>query len=211
MGWGEPAAFNHVVHYVYAQHGAGADPGDVYYIRSTDSGVTFSAPLKLNTDATTRPQWQPNLSVSPAGTLFAVWYDARESASCHKGNPGVPCYRMWARKSTDNGVTWLTDMTFSDVVSPLPAQPDPGIVAELCGRLRLRLRDTTKHVTSWVDGRVAINGASQQDAFTDNEPAAGGTPTPTPTASPTATPRQLQRQLQRRRLDRSSSGARRKR
>src|SRR5213076_256806 len=48
MGWGEPAAYNHVVSYVYAQHGTGADPGDVYYIRSTDSGVTFSAPLKLN-------------------------------------------------------------------------------------------------------------------------------------------------------------------
>src|SRR6266699_6500239 len=72
MGWGEPAAFNHVVSYVYAQHGAGADAGDVFYIRSTDSGQTFSTPLKLNTDTTTRPQWQPNLSVSPAGTLFAM-------------------------------------------------------------------------------------------------------------------------------------------
>src|SRR6059036_2953183 len=33
-GWGEPGAYNGVVHYVYAQHGAGSDPGDVYYIRS---------------------------------------------------------------------------------------------------------------------------------------------------------------------------------
>ena len=79
-GWGEPAAFNNVVHLVYAQHGAGSDPGDVYYIRSTDGGVTFAAPFKLNTDATTRPQWQPNLSVSPTGTLLATWYDARDSA-----------------------------------------------------------------------------------------------------------------------------------
>src|SRR6266481_4028816 len=78
MGWGEPAALNGNVHYVYAQHGAGADAGDVMYIRSTDSGVIFSAPLKLNTDATTTAQWQPNLSVSPAGTLFATWYDGRE-------------------------------------------------------------------------------------------------------------------------------------
>ena len=81
-GWGEPAAFNNVVHLVYAQHGAGADAGDVYYIRSTDSGVTFSAPFKLNSDATTRPQWQPNISVSPSGTLLATWYDGREFASC---------------------------------------------------------------------------------------------------------------------------------
>ena len=152
-GWGEPAAFNNVVHLVYAQHGTGADPGDVYYIRSTDSGVTFSAPLKLNTDSTTRPQWQPNLSVSPTGTLFATWYDARESTSCSYGNPAVPCYRMWSRKSNDNGVSWLPDDMFSDVVSPLPAQPDPDIQADLCGRLRLRHRDTHQ-ASHFVDGRA---------------------------------------------------------
>src|SRR6266581_2962788 len=81
-GWGQVAALNDVVHLDYAQDGAGADPGDVFYIRSTNGGVTFGSPVKLNTDTTTRPQWQPNLSVSPAGTLFATWYDARESTAC---------------------------------------------------------------------------------------------------------------------------------
>ena len=190
MGWGEPAALNHVVHYVYAQHGAGSDPSDIYYIRSTDSGMTFSAPIKLNTDSTSRPQWQPNLSVSPAGTVFAVWYDARESTSCTYGDPTVPCYRMWGRKSNDNGVTWLPDDTFSDVVSPLPAQPDPGIVACYAGDYDYGSAIATKHVSSWVDGRVAINGTSQQDAFFDSEPSTAGTPTPTstPTTTPIATP-----------------------
>ncbi len=168
-GWGEPAAFNNVVSLVYAQHGAGADPGDVYYIRSTDSGVTFSAPFKLNTDSTTRPQWQPNLSVSPAGTLFATWYDARESTSCTKGNPAVPCYRMFSRKSPDNGATWLADDTFSDVVSPLPAQSDGNIQPTYAGDYDYGSALLTKHVSSWVDGRVTIAGASQQDAFTDRE------------------------------------------
>jgi N-acetylneuraminic acid mutarotase len=174
-GWGEPAAFNGVVSLVYAQHGAGTDPGDVYYIRSTDMGVTFSAPLKLNTDTTTRPQWQPNLSVSPAGTLLATWYDARESTSCTRGAPGVPCYRMWSRKSNDNGVTWLPDDMFSDVVSPLPAQPDTGIVAIYVGDYDYGSAILTKHLSSWADGRVAIGGQSQQDAFTDRE-AIGCTP-----------------------------------
>ena len=136
-GWGEPAAFNNVVSLVYAQHGTGSDAGDVYYIRSSDGGVTFGAPFKLNTDSTTRPQWQPNLSVSPTGTLLATWYDARESTTCTKGNPAVPCYRMWSRKSNDNGLTWLPDDTLSDVVSPLPAQSDPQHPAHVCGRLRL--------------------------------------------------------------------------
>src|SRR6266705_3050582 len=128
MGWGEPAALNGVVHYVYASRNTGnGDAGNIFYIRSTDSGVTFSAPLQLNTDSTTRPQWQPNISVSSGGTLVAVWYDERESTTCTKGNPAVPCYRMWARKSNDNGVSWLPDDRFSDVVSPLPGQPDPNI------------------------------------------------------------------------------------
>jgi hypothetical protein len=190
MGWGEPAALNGIVHYVYAQHGAGADPGDVYYIRSTDSGVTFSAPLKLNTDSTTRPQWQPNISVSSGGTLFAMWYDARESTSCVKGDPTVPCYRMWGRKSTDNGVTWLADMTFSDVVTPLPAQPDPFIVDCYVGDYDYASALVADHISAWADGRVPVSGQSQQDTFFDKEPAAGATatPSPTPTATPSATP-----------------------
>jgi len=168
-GWGEPAAFNGVVHLVYSQHGTGTDPGDVYYIRSTDGGHTFGTPVKLNTDSTTRPQWQPNLSVSPSGTLFAMWYDARESTSCTEGNPAVPCYRMFARKSNDNGATWLPDDTFSDVVSPLPGQPDGTVQPMYAGDYDYGTAIVTKHLTSWCDGRVTISGQSQQDAFTDRE------------------------------------------
>jgi hypothetical protein len=189
-GWGQPAAFNGIVHLVYTQHGAGSDPGDVYYIRSTDGGVTFSSPFKLNTDSTTRPQWQPNISVSPTGTLFATWYDARESANCTRGDPTIPCYRIWSRKSIDNGVAWLPDDVLSDVISPLPAQPEPGIVSTYVGDYDYGSAIATKHITSWVDGRVAIGGQSQPDAFFDSEPAtASPTPTSTPTAPPTATPR----------------------
>jgi hypothetical protein len=171
QGWGQPAAINNFVHLVYAQHGAGSDPGDVYYIRSTDGGVTFSAPFKLNSDSTTRPQWQPNLSVSPAGTLFATWYDARDSADtdCAYGNAASPCYRMYSRKSSDNGLTWLPDDTLSEVISPLPVQSDPGVVSTYAGDYDYGSAIVTKHVTSWTDGRVALSGTAQQDAFTDRE------------------------------------------
>jgi hypothetical protein len=168
-GWGEPGAFNNIVHLVYAQQGATGDPGDVYYIRSTDGGTTFGTPLKLNTDSTTRPQWQPNLSVSPTGTLLATWYDARESATCTKGDPNTPCYRMWSRKSNDNGASWLPDDTLSDVVSPLPGQGDPNIVTGYAGDYDYGSAIAVKHVTSWTDGRVAIGGQSQQDTFTDRD------------------------------------------
>jgi hypothetical protein len=170
-GWGEPAAINNFVHLVYDQHGTGSDPADVYYIRSTDGGVTFGTAVKLNTDSTDRPNWQPNLSVSPAGTLLATWYDARVSldTDCAYGNPASPCYQMFSRKSNDNGASWLPDDTLSDVISPLPAQPDPGIQATYAGDYDYGSALLTKHMTSWTDGRNAISGQSQQDAFTDRE------------------------------------------
>ena len=174
MGWGEPAVFNHVVSLVYAEKD-GADPGNVYYIRSTDSGLTFSAPFQLNsnTDAT-KAQWQPNISVSPSGTLLATWYDEtpRVAASCQPSSPGTPCYQMYSRKSNDNGLTWQPDMALSDVASPLPTQPDPGIVPIYASDYDYGSATAVKHVTSWVDGRVAISGQSQPDAFTDEEPSA---------------------------------------
>ncbi len=188
MGSGEPAALNHVVHYVYASRNIGnGDPGDVFYIRSTDSGVTFNAPLQLNTDATTRGQWQPSLSVATDGSLFATRYDERETEFCTKGDPAVPCYRKWGRKSTDNGKSWLADQPFSDVISPLPDQLDPGIVPTYAGDYDYGSSVLSQHLHAWVDGRVTINGSSQQDVFFDREPSVAATPTPT--ARPTPTPR----------------------
>ena len=111
MGWGQPAAFNQIVQLRLCRRNTGnGDPGDVFYIRSTDRGLTFSAPLQLNTDTDhTKAQWMPNLSVSDAGTLFATWYDEtpRVAASCQPSSPTTPCYRMFSRKSNDNGVIWL--------------------------------------------------------------------------------------------------------
>ncbi len=192
MGWGEPAALNGVVHYVYAARNTSTgDAGNVFYIRSTDKGQTFSAPFQLNTNTdATKAQWQPNLSVSSNGSLLAVWYDERErtAASCQPSSPSTPCYRMWARRSTDNGATWLTDQAFSDVVTPLPLQPDPGIQAVYAGDYDYASSSSNQHLHAWVDGRVTIRGSSQQDAFHDRQSVGAASPTPTPTATATVAP-----------------------
>jgi hypothetical protein len=95
---------------------------------------------------------------------------------------------MWSRKSTDNGATWLADNSLSDVASPLPAQPDTTVQGTYAGDYDYGSAIASKHVTSWVDGRVTLSGQSQQDAFTDKEPITAATPTPTPTATPTGIP-----------------------
>lgn len=81
---------------------------------------------------------------------------------------------MYARKSLDNGVTWQPDETFSDVVSPLPLQPDSSIVSVYVGDYDYSSSVLNQHLHPFVDGRVAINNASQQNAFFDRDPASTG-------------------------------------
>jgi len=176
MGWGQPVANNGVVHYIYDSRNTGnGDPGNVFYIRSTDNGSTFSAPFQLNTDSTTKGQWQPSISIGDDNSLLAVWYDERgATAACSKGNTSVPCYQMFARQSTDGGATWGPDSAFSDEMTPLPGQPDPFIITEYAGDYDYSLANNAQHIHTWTDGRVPVSGAAQQDVFTDRDPAGGG-------------------------------------
>ena len=146
MGWGDiqsgPA---NSVHYVYAAHGAGADKGDIYYVRSTDNGLTWSAPLRLDQDGGTRGQWQPSLGVTPQAHVFASWYDQRNTANDD--------LQRFGRLSTDNGVTWQGASAVSGRHLPEAAAARPERPALLHGRLRPLARAGQRLRAHGVDGR----------------------------------------------------------
>ena len=178
MGWGDIGAGpGGVIHYAYAQHGAGTDTGDIYYTRSTDDGLTWSAATRLNTDGGIRLQWQPALSVSPAGHVFVSWYDARNTT----GND----YERWGRLSNDNGVTWQADDVISDASSPLPLQPDGSVQPCYAGDYDRSFADGSAFFITWVDGSTLVSGNPQQDVFFDKIP--DGPPPPPPPITLTAT------------------------
>jgi hypothetical protein len=159
-GYGIPAVGpNGVVQYVYAAHGAGSDPADVFYVRSTDNGATWSTPVKLNTDATTEPQWMPSLSVTPSGIVEATWYDRRNTTDGTN-------YQRFVRFSNDNGATWGPDQPLSSGLIPQPNQPDPNVQACYAGDYNYTAATATTGFDTWTDGRVsiALNGP-QQDVF----------------------------------------------
>ena len=89
---------------------------------------------------------------------------------------------MYSRKSTDNGVTWLPPDTLSDVASPLPLQPDPGIVDGLCGRLRLWL-GYPHQARYCVGGRASGHQRLIPAGCLSRIERLVGTPSPTPTAT----------------------------
>jgi hypothetical protein len=66
--------------YAYQPTGNGPDEGDILYVESLNGGATWSAPLRVNDDATTNDQSHPWLDIKPNGTVDVVWYDRRNDA-----------------------------------------------------------------------------------------------------------------------------------
>ena len=192
MGAGQPAVGpGNVLHYVYGVHGTATDPADIVYVRSTDNGATWSAPLRLNTDPGPAAQWLPALSVTDDGVVTASWYDRRNSTDGAN-------YEYWARTSTDNGLTWGAEEAVSDVLIPQPEQPDPTVSSCYGGDYNFGLAAGSTAFVGWTDGRITIQNPSgtpvpQQDIRADRLDLVQGTPTPTvtgtpPSATPTRTP-----------------------
>jgi hypothetical protein len=59
----------------YEDYSAGVD--NVMLTASYDGGTTWSAPIQVNDNASLVDEFQPNLSVSPSGTVSVAWYDRR--------------------------------------------------------------------------------------------------------------------------------------
>ena len=171
LGWGQPGVGpGGVVHYVYSGRPSGSmDSGNIYYVRSTDNGLTWSPPSQLNTDTTTRGQWGPSLSVNSSGKMVASWYDERNTTN--------DSLERFARVSVDNGVSWGADMPLSDVIFPKPLQADPNIIGDYAGYYDFAAFNNDGNgdiaLHAWTDGRMAINGAAQQDIFIDRISASG--------------------------------------
>jgi hypothetical protein len=166
MGWGEPGVGpNGVVHYVFAGLGTSGDPGDIFYTRSTDNGVTWSVATKINNtaDGPFKEQWMPSLSADAAGGVTISWYDRVKSTTACKnvGDPGCNYVRI-ARQSTNNGATFSSLIAVSGII-PQPAQPDPGIVSCYAGDYDYDTTLSGNAFITWTDGRRSVGGVNVQD------------------------------------------------
>jgi hypothetical protein len=94
------------------QRNSNPDPLDVMFARSTDGGVTFSSPVKINDDpGTSAWQWFGTMSVAPNGRIDVIWLDTRD-------NPGTVLSALYYSNSTNGGVTWSQNQRLSDYFNP---------------------------------------------------------------------------------------------
>jgi hypothetical protein len=105
-----------VIYVVWANYGVpGVNTGDaeIYMIRSTNAGVSWSAPIRVNQDAigNGRDQWFPWIAADPeTGDLLCAFYDSRNFAANNMAETFVAVSR-------NGGTTWQ-DFRVSDAAWP---------------------------------------------------------------------------------------------
>lgn len=91
----------------------GLDAADVMIARSTDGGVSFDAPVRVNDDLTnTNYNWFGTMSVAPNGRIDVVWLDTRVDPD------GGVLSALFYSYSMDQGSTWAINKQLSDMFDP---------------------------------------------------------------------------------------------
>ena len=173
---------NNNIYMVTSVQPFGANNGtDVMFVRSTDGGVTFSPPHRINDDPINHNKWHyfGTIGVAPNGRIDSVWLDTRNAANNTDS-------QLFYSYSTDGGVTWAPNVAVSSSFTPLEGWPQQN-----------KIGDYITVVSDNTGGDVAYSatfnfnpnrGQHEQDVyFVRVSPTGGPTPTPTPTATATAT------------------------
>ena len=161
---------------------SGRSTTDVMFVRSTDGGVTFSAPHRINDDGLTNKwHWFGTFSIAPNGRLDAVWHDSRNSVANNTDS------QLFYSYSTDAGVTWSPNVAVSNSFNPLEGYPNQNKIGDY---ITIVSDNTGANVAySATFNFNPSRGQHEEDVYYVRVfPSGGGTPTPTPTASSTSTP-----------------------
>jgi hypothetical protein len=75
------------VYIVYNANPPGPDGADVFFVRSTNGGTTWSEPIRVNDDTGEFDQFFPDVAANGAGNVQVMWYDRRNG-----GNLGIDVY-----------------------------------------------------------------------------------------------------------------------
>jgi len=148
---------------------------DVYYVRSTDHGVTWTPRIRLSHDpaGSGRDHITPVLFYGSNGRLHALWMDRRE-------DPANQLFHTWYSSSTDMGETWEADSRVSEVAQNMNIGLPPGSGGAAGDYWGLWAVGDIVY-TAWNDTR-----RNEQDIWTAR--GVFGAATPTPTVAPTITP-----------------------
>jgi len=149
------------VHIAYSQHGASTDEADVMYVKSENGGTSWSTPVKLNDDSTTRDQFFPTIVSNPNGILIAYWYDRRD-------DPSNVNFKIYKSRSLDGGDTWTPNEAVSDVASGIYSGGDTAWC--YMGDYNKGAADEDYFYIIWSDNRHVSKAALDPNVWFEAQP-----------------------------------------
>ena len=93
--------------------GLAPDEGDIFFIKSTDGGNSWTPPLRINDDVSTNDQVLPWMEVKSNGLIDIVWYDRRN-------DPADLLWDVFVTSSTDGGTTFAPNTQVNPISSQTP-------------------------------------------------------------------------------------------
>ncbi len=158
---------------------------DIAFSHSTDSGLTWTAPTRVNDDPPGQgvDHFQPTVQVAADGTIGVTWYDRRY-------DPAHYLYDLTYSQSSDGGKTWSADQRVSDVSSDANSVSDYKGIDDI-GYRKALIYGPDYVLPGWLDARHQFG---EGDAYVDHgllgtpSATATATTTPTVTASPSLPP-----------------------
>ena len=117
-------ATNNNIYMLASVEPSGRSTTDVMFSRSTDGGLTFSSPHRINDDGLANKwHWFGTFAVAPNGRLDAVWYDSRNAANNTDS-------QLFYSYSTDAGVTWSPNVAVSNSFNPMEGYPNQNKIGD---------------------------------------------------------------------------------
>ncbi|MBX3387895.1 MAG: hypothetical protein KF691_00420 [Phycisphaeraceae bacterium] len=103
----------------------GTDPGDINFVRSTDGGLTFSPPQKINPEPALNTSWQwfGTIGVSPNGRLDVV-YNSTD------GTGALTNSKLMYISSNDGGTTWSDALQVTNIFNSTVGQPNQNKIGD---------------------------------------------------------------------------------
>ena len=138
----------------------------ILFMRSTDNGRTWSAPVKVN-DGDPKRDWDfveqfPTMGVAPNGRIDIAWYDWRNDPGYKDGDTDNLFQDIYYASSTDGGRTFSKNVRLNDRIIDRRFGPRPQ--GSIIGPLGLASTDEAVFV-AWDDTRNGNETTAAQDIY----------------------------------------------